>query len=100
MKNSLIDQLIAHLHRQYEQGIGGWVAKGELTSVQWRDKKGKTYLPETVGRTLRDAEVAKYIAVRPRGVSVEYKWIPHERRVRYITTSERRDPFIIFKPTV
>jgi len=86
MKTALIDKLVKHLSLQYPS----WVAKGELTAIQWKDDKGKTFLPETVGRKLREAESLKRIAVKEKGVSVQYKWIPHELRAKYIPTSERK----------
>lgn len=84
-KASLKDKLVKHLSMQYPS----WVAKGELTSIQWKDDNGKTFLPETVGRKLREAESDRRIAVKEKGVSVQYKWIPHEMRARYIPTSQR-----------
>lgn len=85
-KASLKDKLVKHLSLQYPS----WVAKGELTAVVWKDESGKTFLPETVGRKLREAEGNKRIAVKEKGVSVQYKWIPHELRAKYISTSERK----------
>lgn len=84
-KASLKDKLIKHLSLQYPS----WVSKGELTAIQWKDDNGKTFLPETVGRKLREAEAESKIAVKDQGVSVQYKWIPHDMRKRYIPTSER-----------
>lgn len=86
-KASLKDKLVKHLSMQYPS----WVAKGELTAIQWRDDRGKTFLPETVGRKLREAESDKRIAVKEKGVSVQYKWIPYELRAKYIPTSVRKD---------
>lgn len=85
MKTPLIAKLVKHLSVQYPS----WVAKGEITAMQWKDDGGKTFLPETVGRKLREAEGLKRIAVKEKGVSVQYKWIPHEIRSKYIPTSER-----------
>lgn len=86
MKTPLIDKLVKHLSLQYP----AWIAKGELTAIQWKDDNGKTFLPETVGRKLREAESLCRIAVKDKGVSVQYKWIPHELRDKYIPTSERK----------
>lgn len=93
-KASLKEKLVKHLSLQYPL----WVAKGELTAIQWKDDNGKTFLPETVGRKLREAEAESKIAVKDQGVSVQYKWIPHEMRSRYIPTSERSCNEL-FKPT-
>lgn len=82
---SLVDKLVKHLSTQYPS----WIAKGEITAIQWRDDKGHTFLPETVGRKLREAEEGRRIAVKKTGKSVSYKWIPHELRTRYIPTSVR-----------
>lgn len=73
-----------------------WVSKGALTALVWRDDKGKTFLPETVGRKLREAEAESKIAVKDKGVSVQYKWIPHELRSKYIPTSERVSKDVLF----
>lgn len=88
-KQSLQGQLLKYLHSQYQQGQVGWVAKGEITRLIWKHEDGRTYLPETVGRQLRALEESKQIAVREDGISVQYKWIPHELRSRYIPTSVR-----------
>jgi len=36
-------------------------------------------------------ETEKVIAVKPDGVSVQYKYIPEDIRERYITSSQRTD---------
>lgn len=87
MKTPLIDKLVKHLSLQYPS----WVAKGELTAIQWKDDNGKTFLPETVGRKLREAEQDHRIAVKDKGVSVQYKYLPVELRKKYIPTSVRKD---------
>jgi hypothetical protein len=87
MRTPLIDKLVKHLSLQYPS----WIAKGELTAVLWKDEKGHTFLPETVGRKLREAEEDRRIAVKKTGKSVSYKWLPHELRKRYIPTSVRKD---------
>ena len=70
-----------------------WVPKGELTALVWRHTSGKRigarYLPETVGRALRHLEEDKVIAVKQCGISVQYKYLPEERRARYIPCSAR-----------
>lgn len=72
-----------------------WFAKGTLTAdIVWKHQRGKyagtRYLPETVGRALRLLEEKKYIAVKPCGMSVQYKHIPQELRWRYIPFSSRK----------
>lgn len=91
-KARLIDKLVKFLLDQYPS----WVSKGQITSIQWKDDNGKTFLPETVGRKLREAETLKRIAVKRRGPSVQYKWIPFEMRDRYIPTSERSNQDVLF----
>jgi len=91
----LVDKLVKHLSLQYPS----WVAKGEITATQWRDEKGRTFLPETVGRKLREVEENKRIAVKKTGKSVSYKWLPHDLRDRYIPTSEREGEELFTKTT-
>jgi hypothetical protein len=81
----LIDKLVKDLSLTYPS----WVAKGEITARQWKDDNGRTFLPETVGRKLREAEENRRIAVKKTGKSVSYKWLPFELRAKYIPTSER-----------
>lgn len=70
-----------------------WVPKGDITAVNFYHENGKSrgakYLPETVGRALRTLEEQKIIAVKPCGISVQYKYLPIERRGTYIPTSAR-----------
>ena len=71
-----------------------WHSKGTLTAdIVWKHTQGrnygKRYLPETVGRALRLLEEKSIIAVKEQGISVQYKWIPHEMRKRYIPSSSR-----------
>jgi len=76
----------------YLQKKSDWTPKGNLTAVTWFHKNSqKQYLPETVGRELRELETEKVIAVKPDGVSVQYKYIPEDIRERYITSSQRTD---------
>ena len=81
---SLKDKLVHHLMLQK-----GWVSKGELTKIEWKSEKGTTFLPETVGRKLREAETESKIAVKELNASVQYKWIPIKMRSSYIPTSQR-----------
>ena len=71
-----------------------WFPKGTLTAdIVWKHNSGnsygKRYLPETVGRALRALEEQSIVAVKPDGISVQYKWIPHEMRNRYLPHSIR-----------
>jgi hypothetical protein len=82
-------QLVAHMRTDHV-----WYAKGLLTdSLVWKHKSGqrygKTYLAETVGRALRRLEEQRVVAVKPDGISVQYKWLPPERRGSYIPWSSR-----------
>lgn len=86
----LPQQLINHLVGRKEE----WVSKGELTADKlWYHKEGvrygKRYLPETVGRCLRSLEESRIIAVKEDGISVKYRYIPHEWRMKYIPVSQR-----------
>lgn len=67
-----------------------WIAKGEITRMTWKSENGTSYLPETVGRALRSAEEEKRIAVKYEGKNTLYKWIPHDRREKYIPTASRQ----------
>ena len=96
MKSPLIDKIVHHLFLQYPS----WVAKGELTAIEWRNNDGTIALPETVGRKCREAEELKQIAVKKVGKSVAYKWIPHEMRELYIPTSIRVEPNILFRKKI
>lgn len=96
---SLQEQLERYLKNNWE-----WQAKGKLTAdMVWKHTKGQKYgkrfLPETVGRALRLLEESKMIAVKPHGISVQYKWLPLDRRAKYIPSSERpeREREILFK---
>ena len=89
---SLEDKLVKWLMEQKT-----WVAKGEITRIPWKGHMGTTYIPETVGRTLRKAEKRKRIAVKPQGKSIQYKWLPYDRRERYIPTAVRPDAHVLFR---
>lgn len=86
MKKSLKEDLIRYLAHNLV-----WHSKGAVTAVAWRYPDGRTYLPETVGRKLREAESESRIAVRENGISVEYKFLPVERRSTYIPWSSRTE---------
>lgn len=70
-----------------------WVPKGDITALEWRHTSGRSigsrYLPDTVGRTLRHLEEAKIIAVKPCGISVQYRYLPEEWRKDYMPVSCR-----------
>lgn len=74
-----------------------WISKGAITAIVWRYPDGRTYLPETVGRKAREAESESRIAVREKGISVEYRFLPVEKRSKYIPFSQRTDPKILFR---
>ena len=85
----LPNQLVGYLSRTKD-----WCSKGTLTAdMVWRHERGRRagvrYLPETVGRSLRSLEEDSVIAVKDDGISVQYKWIPHELRAKYIPSSVR-----------
>ena len=93
MKNltGLPKQLEVFLHHHQ-----AWASKGYLTAdIQWKHQIGKhagvRYLPETVGRALRTLEEKSVIAVKDEGISVQYAWIPPEKRKFYIPFSTRPD---------
>ena len=73
-----------------------WTAKGSITRISWKDDRYIIYLPETVGRALRGAEEKKRIAVKYEGKNTLYKWLPHDRRAKYIPTSSRKDKDVLF----
>lgn len=86
------EQLTAYLFKNQE-----WIAKGALTEMKWyHTNSPKTYLPESVGRELRDMEVESIIGVKDDGVSVQYKYLPKTHRQSYIPTSMRWDKDQLF----
>lgn len=89
MNLPLGEQLERHLKKDHR-----WFSKGELTRLEWKrwsptHSMTKTFLPETVGRALRDLEENKIVAVKYEGKNTLYKWLPQEFRSKYIPTSER-----------
>jgi glutamine synthetase len=80
-----------------------WIPKGDITAENFYHLSGKSrgarYLPETVGRALRSLEEDSIIAVKPCGISVQYKYLPLEMRADYIPTSIREKGYetILFK---
>lgn len=86
---SLVDKLVHHLFLNKENTNKGWVPKYALLGLNWRYDDGRTYLPSTVDRKLREAEENRRIAVKYEGKNTLYKWLPYERRKDYIPTSER-----------
>lgn len=96
---TLGEQLRHFLHTDWV-----WHPKGQLTAdMVWKHKRGRhtgvRFLPETVGRALRKLEEQSIIAVKGEGISVTYKWLPHEKRKSYIPYSQRGDraKHILFK---
>jgi hypothetical protein len=93
MRGQKLDGLPLQLKEYLFERRADWVPKGDITAVQFHHKKGKSrgarYLPETVGRALRSLEEDHIIAVKPCGISVQYKYLPLERRAGYIPTSAR-----------
>ncbi len=95
--STLPDQL-----RHYLQQNWDWHPKGRLTAdMVWKHKGGKSvgarYLPETVGRALRSLEEESIIAVKPSGISVQYKWLPPDKRRLYVPSTQRTDQNKLFK---
>lgn len=90
---SLQDQIVAWLAR--DENKGTWFPKGTLTDdMNWTySEKGqtKTALSDTVSRKLRLCEEEKRIAVKPYGESVQYRFLPLDKRMIYIPTSERSE---------
>lgn len=88
MRDTLKEQLARFLANK-----GCWESKGALTDhCTWHyTEKGitKTYLAETVGRKLRLLEEESRIAVKSEGSSVQYKFLPTDKRNRYIPWSIR-----------
>ncbi len=69
---------------------GTWISKGHITGKKWQNEKTfACYLPETVGRTLRDLESNKKIAVKYVGKNTMYHTLPESKRDDYIPTAER-----------
>lgn len=93
---------LQHQLRFWLKNNWDWHPKGKLTAdMVWKHKRGRSagvrYLPETVGRALRLLEEASIIAVKEDGISVQYKWLPHEKRPSYIPFSKRADKSKLFK---
>lgn len=90
---SLQDQIVAWLAQDENKGI--WFPKGTLTDdMNWTySEKGqtKTALSDTVSRKLRLCEEEKRIAVKPYGESVQYRFLPLDKRMIYIPTIERSE---------
>lgn len=87
----LQDQLVNWLAK--EENAPTWFPKAVLTdTMKWQYEEGhkiKTAMADTVSRKLRLAEEAKRIAVKPDGKSVQYRFLPLDKRSMYIPTSER-----------
>lgn len=96
MNKTLKSQLTAYFKNHSDV----WTHKGTLTaSIEWFNKRGARYLPETVGKALRLLEADHLIAVHPDryNKSIEYRWIPLHLRERYIPTSARTEKTKIWK---
>ena len=93
MRGQKLDGLPLQLKEYLFERRAEWVPKGDITAVDFYHKKGKSrgarYLPETVGRALRSLEEDHIIAVKPCGISVQYKYLPLRLRDDYIPTSAR-----------
>ena len=89
----LKETLISYLRTK-----GEWIPKPQLTDdVTWFHKDGTTrYIGETVGRALRHAEEEGIIAVKDHGKTVQYKYLPVEKRDSYIPWSKRIDKSVLF----
>jgi len=71
---------------------GDWNPKGFLLQMRWQNQRNFTYyIASTVDRGLRSLEASSRIAVKYEGKNTLYKWLPFERREKYIPTSERTD---------
>jgi hypothetical protein len=90
MKLALKDILVRYMASHNE-----WKSKGHVTdTLSWGYiEKGvlKHYLSETVGRKLREAESESRLAVKQDGDSVQYKFLPPDRRKSYIPWSSRSE---------
>lgn len=95
-KESLSKRLAFFLKKEQK-----WLSKGYITdTLEWfYYEKGikKKYLSETVGRKLRELESNSIIAVKPDGVSEQYKYLPLEIKSRYIPYSLRENKSIILR---
>lgn len=93
--------MVAWLAR--DENKGTWFPKGQLTDdMKWQYvEKGetKTAMGDTASRKLRLCEEEKRIAVKPLGDSIQYRFLPPDKRESYIPTSERpeRKQEIIFR---
>lgn len=88
MKLALKDVLVRYMASHNE-----WRSKFHITDeMTWKYiEKGMTkeYLSETVGRKCRELESENRLAVRDKGASIEYRFLPPERRKSYIPWSMR-----------
>lgn len=74
----------------YLKSKGEWIPKGELLMCEFYSDKGTRYMSDSISRKLRLLEESSRIAVKSDGrKSVLYKWLPHDKRARYIPTSRR-----------
>lgn len=96
MKHSLQEDIIRWLANNPD-----WHPKGEILNIIWKYPDGRTYMSDTVSRKLRNSEEERRIAVKPdpNSNSILYRFLPVERREKYINFSNRRkgDEHILFR---
>jgi len=104
-ERSLSKQLLVYL----QENKHSWIHKGHITRMEWKNKKNRSvYLPDTVGRTLRDLAAGKLtkepvVAVKKPEGSCMYKFIPDDIRMlrkRYIFPEDRTSDKEMFKKII
>lgn len=93
---NLREQLQRHMQaRPY------WIASGTLQRLVMKDKDGREFTPQTVGRMLRYMEERKLVAVKYEGDknSAIYKHVPEYLRRYYIPISKREGIALFTIPT-
>jgi hypothetical protein len=98
---TLKDQLVKYLFENPKEIKDGWYRKGMITDDEKFSYKelGKTkyYLAETCGRELRHAEEESRIATKKIDGQSFYKFLPVERRSKYVPFSLRVNKDELFK---